>query len=103
MEFMPDSIIIRDMESKEIISTRMVDHASRLYMFLEFALHDGSDPLAIDCTPSVNIDSEKNFGYLNLGILTSDPVLEPFIPSPPSLVASDDTGTATSLAPIDSM
>lgn len=84
VEFTPDPVITQDLESREIIATGMVDHASRLYTFSNFAPDDGFDPLAVDYTPSVNIDFEENFGYLNLGILTSDPVLEPCIPSPPS-------------------
>lgn len=91
MKFTPYSVIIRDLESREIISTRMFDHGSWLYTFSDFAPNNGYDPLAIDHTPSVNLDYEDKFGYLNLGILTSDPVLESCISSPPSIVSSQDT------------
>lgn len=38
----------------------------------------------------------RNFGYLNLGILTSDLVLEPCIPYPPSTIATLDSSVASS-------
>ncbi|XP_059064833.1 uncharacterized protein LOC131856894 [Cryptomeria japonica] len=69
----------------------------------DFVADDGYDPLAVDHTPSVKIDFEEKFGYLNQGILTLDPVLEPCIPSPPSTVAFEDTCVATSIVTFDSL
>lgn len=52
-------------------------------------------------------DIEENFGYLNLGILTCDPILDPCISSPPIDIKSpltlDDVAIATSLLSYDSV
>jgi len=75
IEFTLDLVIIRDLETTEILATRVVDHASQLYTFFYFSLDDGSDPLTIDHTSCVNITSKSKFGYLNLGILSIDSIL----------------------------
>lgn len=59
--------------------------------FSDFAPDCDSNPLVVDHNPSVNFDFEENFGYLNMGILTLDPVLDICIFSPPSTIASKDT------------
>ena len=43
MKFTPDLVFIRDLETRQIIATRVVDHASRLYYFLDFGHDDDSD------------------------------------------------------------
>lgn len=103
MKFTPNSVIIKDWERREIIVTRMVDHASWLYTFSDFVPDDGYDPLVVDHTPSVNFDFEENFGYLNLGILTCDLVLEPCILSPPPTIASEYICVTTFMATCDSV
>lgn len=103
VEFTPDLVHIRDLESKEIIATGVVDHASQLYTFSNFVPNDGFDPLDDDHTSSVDLDFEENFGYLNLGILTSDPVLEPCIPCPPYTIATSDSSVASSKVSSDSL
>ena len=74
----------------------MVDHASRLYYFSNFGHNDDSD-FSTDFDHISNDDSyfEENFGYLNLGVLTCDQVIESSISSPPtnipSIVILDDS------------
>ena len=92
MEFTPNLLFIRDLETREIISTGVVDHASRLYYFLDFSHDDDSDfsadsSIVFYHTSSVDLDFE-DFGYLNLGVLTCDQVLEPSISSPPTDIPS---------------
>lgn len=100
MEFTPNSVIIRDLESGAIIATRVVDHASRLYSFSDFGPIDEVDSSYVD-----DSDFEENFGHLNLGILTCDPVLEPCISSPPiditPPITLDDVASATVLPSCD--
>lgn len=103
MEFTPDSVIIQDLESREIITTRVVDHSSHLYTFADFYSNDGIVPSTIDDTSSVKYDLEETFGFLNLGLITSDLVLEKCISSPPSIVVVDDTCDSTFLVPYDSV
>lgn len=81
VEFTPDSVFIRDMETRAIIATRVVDHASQLYSFSDFVDDDDFtfDDSTYDCDGS---DFEENFRHLNMGILTCDPVLESCISSP---------------------
>lgn len=45
VEFTPDCVYIRDMETRDVIATRVVDHDSRLYSFSHFA-HDDDVSLA---------------------------------------------------------
>ena len=85
VEFTPDSIFIKDLETRLIISIGVADHASQLYYFSEFGHDDDSDYLVdFDHTSTIDSDFEENFGYLNLGVLTYDQVLEPSISSPPT-------------------
>lgn len=102
VEFTPNSLIIRDLESGENIATRVVDHESRLYSFSHFGPIDEVDSSYVD-----DSNFEENIGHLNLGILTCHPVLEPFI-SYPSLdikppIALDDAISLTVLPSCDSV
>ena len=88
MEFTSDLVFTRDLETRAVIVTRVVGHAYQLYYFVEFSHDDGNDSSAVssadfDHTSSVDSNFEEDFGYLNLGILTYDQVLEPSISSPP--------------------
>lgn len=107
MEFTIDSIIFRDLESGDIISIGVVDHASRLYSFSNFIPINDFDSSNDDHTSSVDSNIEEKFGYLNLCILTCDPILEPCIPYPhidiTHTLTHDDACVATVLAFCDSM
>jgi len=95
VEFTLDKVIIKDLESRVVIATRVVDHLSWLYSFEKFSTDGVFVPTTVHHTSSVNHHSEEKFGYLNIAILTSDPTLEPFIPSPSSTVAVVDTFMTT--------
>ena len=99
MEFTPDSIFIRDLETRAIIATGVVDHSSRLYYFDDFASPSVSIPTAVQNTPIVHHHSERRVVFLNLAVVTSDLVLEPSIPSPPPTIAIVDTSMATHVVP----
>lgn len=103
MEFTPNLVIIRYLESRDIISTRVVDHSSRLYTFADFAFHDDIVPSAVNHTSSMNHDSKDTFGLLNLGVLTSDLVLVSCTSSSPSTILVDDAFVATNMASFDSV
>ena len=112
VEFTLDLVFIRDLETRQIIATGVVDHASRLYYFSDFAHDDDSDFLAdssadFDHTSCVDSDFEEDFGYLNLGILTCDQVLESSTISPPTYILStivlDDSCTHIAMDSNDSM
>lgn len=88
----------------------MVDHASRLYSFSNFVDDDDftfDDSTHVDHTSCDGSDFEENSGHLNMGILTCDPVLEPYIPSPhidiTSPIVPDDVNSAIVLPSCDSI
>lgn len=107
VEFTPNFIIIRELGTRAIIATRMVDHASWLYSFLEFVPIDGFDSFDDDHTSSVYSSIEENFDYLNFGVLTYYLVLEPYVLSPPidtmPTISLDDACVTTILASCDSV
>ena len=47
MEFTPDLVFIRDLKTRKIIATGVVDHASRLYYFSYFS-HDDDSYFSVD-------------------------------------------------------
>ncbi len=83
MEFTPNLVFIKDLETREILYTRVVDHTSQLYYFIDFS-HDDDSSYSVDFDhiSSDDLDFEENFGYLNFDIITCDQFLDPFIHSP---------------------
>ncbi|GLJ09904.1 hypothetical protein SUGI_0118020 [Cryptomeria japonica] len=110
VEFTPDSVFIRDMETRAIIATGVVDHASWLYSFSDFVDNDDftfDDSTHDDHSYCDGSDFEENFEHLNMGILTCNPVLESCISSShidiTSPIVLDDADSATVLPSCDSV
>lgn len=81
--------------------------SSQIYSFSNFVLINNFYSSNDDYTSSVDSNIEENFGYLDLGILTCDPILGPCISSPPievtSTISLDDICVDTILASYDSV
>jgi hypothetical protein len=97
LEFTPNSAIIRYLESRSVIATRVVDHSSWLYSFSFFSLDDASIPIVVHHTYILHHHSKKRFGFLKIGVLTLDIVLDPSIPSLPPTIVFVDTSMATNV------
>jgi len=90
IEFTLDHVYIRDIETREIIATRVVDHACHLYSFCHFSLDDDIPLIDVHTLPSrVNHVCEEKFGHLNLGVLETSVELHP-----PSPLASSDLSSS---------
>ena len=90
MEFTPNLLFIRDLNTREVIATWVVDHASWLYYFSNFG-HDDHYYFStnFDCISNDDSNFEENFGYLNLGVLTCDQVIKLYIYFPPIDIPSN--------------
>ena len=68
------------METRDFIATSVVDRSSSLYYFSNFSHDDDIDSSThFDHTCSINTNIEEKFGLLNLGIISCDQVLYPYI------------------------
>ena len=89
VEFTPDYVYIRDMETRDVIAMGVVDHTSCLYSFAHFVdndddIHDVPNPLS-----RVNNSCEENIGHLNHFVLETSVEL----PTPPPPASLDMSST----------
>lgn len=103
IEFTPNSIIIQDKHSKDLVAIGEVDHQFHVY-----TSHFAPIIPSVDVhTQAFSVDTfeEIQYGHLNLGILPSTEVLKTHIdiPSPSSIVIFDIVCVAIIMATCDSM
>ena len=85
VEFTPDRVYIRDLETRDIVAIEIVDHSSHVYSFSHFSSEADNVPLTASHTPlSVTHISEEKFDHLHLGILETYAEL----PTPPPSASS---------------